>query len=154
MSEASSTSFKRHSECDDGPSVKRARYASPILDIPLLYHLAASAHNASAHHLQQAFLPPTISPTTTSSILLTDGSPYIRDLSAHKKCMDLLLLALDLLKLGLDQVLSIRERAAFACEYGVVGLKVVAAGYIDKDRLLADIQNFTRHGVSAQVGCL
>jgi hypothetical protein len=121
--------------------VKRARYASPILDIPLLYHLAASAHNASAHHLQQAFLPPTI-------------SPYIRDLSAHKKCMDLLLLALDLLKLGLDQVLSIRERAAFACEYGVVGLKVVAAGYIDKDRLLADIQNFTRHGVSAQVGCL
>lgn len=135
---------------DSNHGDKRPRLDDSILDIPLLYYLATSAHTSSSLHLKQAFFPLDLKPTSGS--ILPDRDPY-----AAEKCMDLLVLSLDLLRLGLARdELSDKERAAFACEYAVVGYKTISAlSHVKRDidgrALLLDIQAETRQGASVSV---
>ncbi|WWD16802.1 hypothetical protein CI109_101234 [Kwoniella shandongensis] len=117
---------------------------SPVLPAPiptsaLLYHFALSAHRSSHLHLQQAFIPTSISadPNAGSPLLPFHQSVgggvgqklFFHDREAANKALGLQLLALDLLKAGLaDSGLSDRERVAYGLEFGVVGLKVYS-GY-------------------------
>jgi hypothetical protein len=102
---------------------------------PLLYHLAASAHHASHRHLQQAFVPSNISchgnaeyPIVTIPAVPSHAAPvpFTHDPAAASKAFGLLLLALDLLRIGLaSNDLTYVERAAFGLEFATVGLKVL-----------------------------
>ncbi|KAK8861295.1 hypothetical protein IAR55_002114 [Kwoniella newhampshirensis] len=133
--EASSSSSMKPIPPSHTPSA--APLSTPPLqrsDVPtsaLLYHFALSAHQASHRHLQQAFIPTSVSvdPNAGSPVLSlhTPDGPrrFVHDPEAANKALGLQLLALDLLKAGLaDSGLSDRERVAFGLEFGIVGYKV------------------------------
>lgn len=112
------------------PSLKSS---TPLPNLPLLYHLALSAHRASSRHLQQSFIPPyidttpspTYPPITIPDLYTSSHKPFTHDPEAPKKSLDLLILALDLLKTGLRiSEISDREVAYLGYEYGIIGLKV------------------------------
>jgi hypothetical protein len=108
-----------------------------IPTIPLLYHLAITAHHAAQSHLQQAFIPPNVScefhsgypPITIPTLDYQKPKAFEHDVNAARKVIGLQVLALDLLRRGLDSnELSDREKIAFGLEFGEVGIKVVACG--------------------------
>lgn len=105
-----------------------------VPDVALLYHTAVNSHHAATLHLRQAFIPasvavptdpscPTLSLNTATGIV-----PYTPDPHAGQKALRLLVLALDLLHVGLvTPGLSDKEKAAFGLEFAQVGLKTLTA---------------------------
>ncbi|WVR04107.1 hypothetical protein IAU60_001106 [Kwoniella sp. DSM 27419] len=135
-------SLSRHQQDCSGADFKRKKL-SPAMDKPLttplstsalLYHTALTAHQASHHHLQQAFVPHStlVIPEADSHHLpmyhdSIRGSFY-HDLASASKALGLQLFALDLLRAGLtSKDLSESEMVAFAVEFGVVGTKVITS---------------------------
>jgi hypothetical protein len=127
--------------------------ATIVPDVPLLYDTALQAHAAAAYHYQQAFVPLAI------EIPIPHGHPegegddadshehehlqpiplyrdqreevYVPDPGAGHTALRLLVLALDLLAVGLGHHgLSDRERAAFGLEFATVGLKLAHAAAV------------------------
>jgi len=100
--------------------------------IPALYHLAVSAHHASALHLQQTFIPGSIGvrldsecAPITASMPIHGSVRYKPDPQALVKALSLLLLSLDLLRTGrMSKDLSESEEVAFGLEFGLVAVKV------------------------------
>lgn len=137
----------------------------PLPTIPYIYHLALQAHFASHQHLQQAFIPAEIGPTSNTGegikVALAGSGGHVAfkpDPQARAKSVSLLLFALDLLKLGLNsKLLSDRERVAFGHEFGVVALKVLSAArhqqsksraWVDEQRLSEDAAEIIGNSVS------
>lgn len=116
----------------DSPSgSKRNRPSPPTAAV--LYHLAVSAHIASHVHLQQVFVPSTVSfEAADSPIIYTaeaSGSKhhFRHDARAAGKAVGLLLFSLDSLKTALGlQDLSYAERLNFAIEFGLVALELLS----------------------------
>lgn len=119
------------------PSKMMYPAACTIPSLPLLYHLALSAHHAASRHLQQLFIPSSVTSCadhTACPPILSDlgGSkdrphPFVHDPWAGHKAMDLLLLAFDLLRMALaSHDLTEKEKVAFALEFGKVGMKALA----------------------------
>ncbi|KAK4685187.1 hypothetical protein P7C73_g4969, partial [Tremellales sp. Uapishka_1] len=148
------------------PSTSKRRRLSPrdprltpaptlLPDIPLqaiLYHLATSAHHTAHHHLQQAYVPLSVSPDTDglhaslsipSRIPNTPPRPFTHDPRAASKVFGLYLLALQLLRSALAiGNISDKEKVAFGLEFGLIGVKaVLARPSKDKEnRLAGEIQ--------------
>jgi hypothetical protein len=156
----------------------RLAYATPPptakFDIPsnaVLYHLAVSAHRASTQHLQQVFVPKSISIrpsgeyTPLSAGCLDQPSiSYRYDPQAFKKTLSLLLLSLDLLRIGTaTKDLSEREEVAFGLEFGLVAAKIIEvdakrsdekgkqAEMIDLRRLKHDAKDVVANAVSLRI---
>ena len=142
---------------------------APLLDIPvvpILYHLATSAHQASHHHLHQIYVPRNVSPAKAEAIELNTPFgpiPFQHDSQARRKALGFLLLALDLLRLGLNRKeLSESERVAFGLEFGVVGMKVLDASRLtgkgkavsveDPEKLRSDVAETLSQSVSPLLG--
>ena len=142
------------------------------IDIPVhaaLYSLAVSAHCASAQHLQQVFIPSNIAIRPSNEciplrVYLPDESSILfrHDTHALKKSVSLLLLALDLLRIGIkSKDLSEREEVAFGLEFGLVAAKIIEveaiktdgkgkqAAIIDIDRLKLDGRDAVANAVSS-----
>lgn len=106
-------------------------------DLPLLYHTALSAHHAAYNHYQQAFVPigtqipvPTEAEKAKPIPLYGKGEDdkYSHDPHAGHTALRLLILSLDLLRIGLDTPgISDIEKAAFGLEFATVGIKVIHA---------------------------
>ena len=147
-------------------------FPPPLPVIPLLYHLALSAHHASHRHLQQAFIPGSVireealdPPKFTAPPVVEYKRPetVTHDPQAADKALGLLLLALDLLKAGLaSKDLSDKERVAFSLEFGVVGVKVLkgsesqgstktqdkrASIQVERGKLVGEVQDAVASGV-------
>jgi hypothetical protein len=113
---------------------------NPITDIPLiphLYHLALTAHHAASTHLQQVFIPSTVSTDNSdgfqpvATCVNGENVPFVHDPQAVQKSLGLLLLSLDLLKLGLaSREISEVEKVHFGLEFGQVGVKVLRAHHV------------------------
>ncbi|OCF42525.1 hypothetical protein I317_03641 [Kwoniella heveanensis CBS 569] len=167
------------------PGLQRPTQLIPQPAMPsraaLLYHAARSAHQASHHHLQQAFMPSTLE-TNLNPVALNIPAysgptssqgplPFAHDAHAAAKALGLQLLALDLLRAGLSiPDLSESERATFALEFGIVGLKVYATcdanmgnpngkgkgkspdqtGAINTVKLMGDMQDFVGQAAEAK----
>ena len=154
-------------------SITSPPLVSPSLPaIPLLYHLAVSAHHASHRHLQQAFIPSFAireeaidGPKSTTPAFDQYKRPetVVHDPNAADKALGLLLLALDLLKAGLASMdLSDKERVAFSLEFGVVAVKVLkgsegqasaknqekgVSNQVERGKLVGDVQDAVASGV-------
>ena len=138
--------------------------------IPLLYHLALSAHHAVHRHLQQLFIPAEVDcdPNAGLPLITSDARatlPFTHDPEAGLKALSLLLIALDFLRAGLaSRDLSDRERVAFGLEFGVIGVKVLATTRtggvkgnimeyeVDTGRLFKNVQDAVGTAVSAMPG--
>ncbi len=158
----------------DNPSSSSTSTTSPPLEsylpsIPLLFHLATSAHHASHQHLQQVFIPSFVNcegndgypPIISARPGRTQSQIFTHDEKAGDKAIGLLLLALDLLRAGLLSTdLSEKERVAFSLEYGTIGMKVltacgslrtkselVAAEKLDHLRLRGEVEDAVASGV-------
>ncbi|CAD6588699.1 MAG: hypothetical protein TREMPRED_005127, partial [Tremellales sp. Tagirdzhanova-0007] len=154
-------------------SITSPPLVSPSLPaIPLLYHLAVSAHHASHRHLQQAFIPSFAireeaidGPKSTTPAFDQYKRPetVVHDPNAADKALGLLLLALDLLKAGLASMdLSDKERVAFSLEFGVVAVKVLkgsegqasaknqekgVSNQVERGKLVGDVQDAVASGL-------
>jgi hypothetical protein len=137
-----------------------------ISDAALLYLTAISAHTGASRHLQQAFVPgwAAVRGSKFDPIpLYPSTDPLVHDSHAARKALDLQLLAVELLDIGLKTGhLSDSERAAFAIEFAIVGLKVRAAlrytdrkgkmkAKVDEERLMEDMQQALALGVGPQL---
>ncbi|EIW69189.1 hypothetical protein TREMEDRAFT_31472 [Tremella mesenterica DSM 1558] len=140
-----------HTHSPSGPWTEKRRRISPlplgvgelgndVLEFPPtsahLYYLAHSAHQASHTHLQQVFVPSwVVTPPheaaplhNLSSSTSSDNHVFTQDTQALDKAFGLLLLALDLLQVGLaNKSLSDRDKVVFGHEFVLVGIKVLAA---------------------------
>ena len=165
--------FKRRRLDNNQTSFSRTPPYSPISpypDKPLLYHLAIQAHHAARNHLQQVFIPSTVITTEASTSIkctrpdTTGSQTFTHDSQAPEKAVGLLLLALQILKIGLEaKDLSDVERVAFSYEFGLVGVKILdtyrlrssvkgkqkaLARGIDVDKIKDDVQVTLASGVS------
>lgn len=146
--------------------------ASYLPFTPLLYHLAISAHHAAHRHLQQFFIPSSVTcqadadypPIVPSSPVSAEPFIYTPDNQAGEKSLGLLSLSLHLLRAGLAAPdLSDKEKVVFGLEFGVVGLKVLntvtmvqdgkgkgmeTVPKVDVERLFTDVENAIGSGVS------
>jgi hypothetical protein len=132
----------------------------PPIDIPLLpslYHLAASAHHASAQHLQQAFVPLNTSLPPTADIAPIRPRPdclFQPDPAALDKATALLIFALDALRTGLAiNSIAEKERVAFSIEFGHVAVKLLRAAptCIDTERIQQDAREAVGVAVSRRI---
>ena len=153
--------------------------AASLPPIPLLYHLAITAHQGARQHLQQAFIPTSVSqvgntghpPIVATATDERGSSPFTHDPQAADKALGLLLLALDCLRMGLtSNDLSDKERVAFTLEFGVIGVKVLKANSspllsdkgedrvpqieVEVRSLMEDVQDAVASGVSRSMRSL
>ena len=145
-----------------------SRAAARIPPVPFLYYLATSSHHTSQQHLQQAFIPPNVvcrSAADCAPIMAKtpDGthSTFTPDPQATAKSLSLLLLSLDLLRLGLaSKELSDRERVAFGHQFVIVAVKVIQTAscpfpgkgkemaLVNLSRIWNDVNDIAGHSVS------
>lgn len=139
LSQPSSSSQPISTPLSTPPSSK-APVHSVIPAIPLLYHLATTAHRASQSHLQQAFIPAEVTcdfnagypPMTIPDFTGQQPRAFQHDPQAAAKVIGLQVLALDLLKAGLGaRELSDKERVAFGLEFVIIGLKLLNVGKVN-----------------------
>ena len=136
-----------------------------------LYHLAHTADEASSRHLQQVFLPSDLQcrdnaghPPMRTTGLTPDEIHVVRtDPMATSKAVGMLIMALDLLRLGIKRyTLSDREMIAFSLEFAIIAVKLYgyekrskgkerATTLVDGTRLLNDAADAIANAVGPQM---
>lgn len=136
--------------------------------VPHLYHLAVSAHRDASRHLQQIFIPSTIAHPTVDSfepiVTIRNGQSltYQPDPLARDKALGLLLLSLDLLRVGFAaKEISEVDKVHFGIEFALVTVEVLrahkmapagkgkAVDKVDVARIRSDARDAVANGVSS-----
>lgn len=139
----------------------------PIIPlIPHLFHLAVTARAAASRHLQQIFIPAHVNLRPRGGIGGINASPhhgahtsYQPDVNSRDKALGLLVLALDLLREGLNlKGVSEKDRVVFGTEFGQAAMQLLQSnmhqtlGGIDMDRIRQDAWDTIGNAVSPQSG--